>query len=119
MRYMREISKSTKAPVFWAKFAWLFWIMVGVVIGCYFFPAENVVVDRIVERRVEVPVERIVEKRVEVPVDRIVEKRVEVPVEKIIYRDRPPAAVAPEAGATPASLPQQDPEALADPARKK
>ena len=85
---MREISKSTKAPVFWAKFAWLFWIMVGVVIGCYFFPAENVVVDRIVERRVEVPVERIVEKRVQVPVEVIKYVDRMVPVEKIVYRER-------------------------------
>ena len=29
------------------------------------------------------------------PLERIVEKRVEVPVEKIVYRDRPAAAVAP------------------------
>ncbi|MBK7226242.1 MAG: hypothetical protein IPH96_12860 [Saprospiraceae bacterium] len=44
--------------------------------------------DRIVEKRVEVPVDRIVEKRIEVPVDRIVEKivekRVEVPVDRIV-----------------------------------
>ena len=46
------------------------------------------VVERVVEKRVEVPVERVVEKvvekRVEVPVEveKIVEKRVEVPVEK-------------------------------------
>ena len=45
------------------------------------------VVERVVEKRVEVPVERVVEKvvekRVEVPVEveKIVEKRVEVPVE--------------------------------------
>ena len=42
------------------------------------------VVEKIVEKRVEVPVEKIVEKRVEVPVEKIVEKRVEVPVEKIV-----------------------------------
>ena len=41
-------------------------------------------VDRIVEKRVEVPVE----KRVEVPVVKFVEKMVEVPVERIVYRDR-------------------------------
>ena len=40
------------------------------------------VVERVVEKRVEVPVERVVEKRVEVPVERVVEKRVEVPVEQ-------------------------------------
>ena len=43
-----------------------------------------VVVEKIVEKRVEVPVEKIVEKRVEVPVEKIVEKIVEVPVEKIV-----------------------------------
>lgn len=41
-------------------------------------------VDRIVEKRVEVPVE----KKVEVPVVKVVEKMVEVPVERIVYRDR-------------------------------
>jgi hypothetical protein len=47
-------------------------------------------VDRVVEKRVEVPVEKIVEKRVEVPIEKIVEKRVEVPipVERVVYRDR-------------------------------
>ena len=40
------------------------------------------VVEKIVEKRVEVPVEKIVEKRVEVPVEKIVEKVVEVPVGK-------------------------------------
>ncbi len=52
------------------------------------------VIEKIVEKRVEVPVEKIVEKRVEVPVEkivevpveRIVEKRVEVPVEKIVEK---------------------------------
>ena len=51
-------------------------------------------VDRIVEKRVEVPVE----KRVEVPVVKVVEKMVEVPVERIVYRDRfveKPASSAP------------------------
>ena len=43
-------------------------------------------VEKIVEKRVEVPVEKIVEKRVEVPVEKIVEKIVEVPVEKIVER---------------------------------
>ena len=50
------------------------------------------VIEKIVEKRVEVPVEKIIEKRievpvekiVEVPVEKIVEKRVEVPVEKIV-----------------------------------
>jgi len=47
------------------------------------------VVEKIVEKRVEVPVEKIVEKRVEVPVEKIVEKevRVEVPVEKIVEKE--------------------------------
>ena len=52
------------------------------------FPVDQdpppVVVEKIVEKRVEVPVEKIVEKRVEVPVEKIVEKIVEVPVEKIV-----------------------------------
>ena len=50
-------------------------------------PVERVV-EKVVEERVEVPVEveKIVEKRVEVPVEKIVEKRVEVPVEKIVER---------------------------------
>jgi predicted flap endonuclease-1-like 5' DNA nuclease len=46
-------------------------------------PVEKVV-ERIVEKRVEVPVEKIVEKivekRVEVPVEKIVEKRIEIPM---------------------------------------
>jgi hypothetical protein len=78
-------------------------LIAGVVIGRAFFPLEipkPFVVEKVIEKRVEVPVERIVEKRVEVPVDRVVEKRVEVPtevvkyvdrmvpVEKIVYRDR-------------------------------
>ena len=37
------------------------------------------VIEKIVEKRVEVPVEKIVEKRIEVPVERIIEKKVEVP----------------------------------------
>ena len=57
-------------------------------------PAQPRVIEKIVEKRVEVPVEKIVEKRVEVPVEkivevpveRIVEKRVEVPVEKIVEK---------------------------------
>ena len=44
------------------------------------------IIEKIVEKRVEVPVEKIVEKRVEVPVEKIVEKRVEVPVEKIVEK---------------------------------
>lgn len=36
-----------------------------------------VTVEKIVEKRVEVPIEKIIEKRIEVPVDRVVEKRVE------------------------------------------
>jgi hypothetical protein len=77
----------------------------GAFIGAYFFPDTKTTyvekpvevvryVDRIVERRVEVPVirqvevpfEKIVEKRVEVPVEKLVERRVEVPIEKIVYR---------------------------------
>lgn len=41
-------------------------------------------VEVVVERTVEIPVERIVEKVVEVPVERVVEKIVEVPVEKSV-----------------------------------
>ena len=50
-------------------------------------PVERVV-EKVVEKRVEVPVEveKIVEKRVEVPVEKVVEKIVEVPVEKIVER---------------------------------
>ena len=48
------------------------------------------VVEKVVEKRVEVPVEKIVEKVVEVPVEKvvekIVEKRVEVPVEKVVEK---------------------------------
>ena len=68
------------------------------------FPVDQdpppVVVEKIVEKRVEVPVEKIVEKIVEVPVEKIVEKivevekRVEVPVEKIVEKivevEKPP-----------------------------
>ena len=46
----------------------------------------EVPVEKIVEKRVEVPVEKIVERVVEVPVEKVVEKRVEVPVEKIVER---------------------------------
>lgn len=52
-------------------------------------PVEKIVEKRVevpVEKIVEVPVEKIVEKRVEVPVEKIVEKRVEVPVEKIVEK---------------------------------
>ena len=65
-------------------------------------PVEKVV-EKVVEKRVEVPVEKVVvkevpveklvEKRVEVPVEKlvekIVEKRVEVPVEKIVVKEVP------------------------------
>ena len=72
------------------------------------FPIDQdpppVVVEKIVEKRVEVPVEKIVEKIVEVPVEKIVEveKRVEVPVEKIVEKivevEKPPrtTVVVPE-----------------------
>jgi len=56
-------------------------------------------VDRIVEKRVEVPVE----KRVEVPVVKIVEKMVEIPVDRIVYRDR---VVEKPIAAVPAGLSQ-------------
>jgi len=49
-------------------------------------PPVEKIVEKVVEKRVEVPVEKIVEKRVEVPVEKIVEKRVEVPVEKIVEK---------------------------------
>jgi len=45
-------------------------------------------VDRVIEKRIEVPVEKVVERRVDVPMEKIVEKRVEVPVDRIVYRDR-------------------------------
>ena len=76
------------------------------------FPVDQdpppVVVEKIVEKRVEVPVEKIVEKIVEVPLEKIVEKivevekRVEVPVEKIVEKivevEKPPrtTVVVPE-----------------------
>ena len=44
--------------------------------------------ERIVEKRVEVPVDRVVEKRVEVPTEVIKYVDRMVPVEKIVYRDR-------------------------------
>jgi hypothetical protein len=44
------------------------------------------VIEKIVEKRVEVPVEKIVEKRVEVPVEKIVEKRVEVQDPELLAR---------------------------------
>tara|TARA_B100002049_G_C16084736_1_gene378815 strand:+ start:2006 stop:3424 length:1419 start_codon:yes stop_codon:yes gene_type:complete len=49
-------------------------------------PTETIIevpVVKVVEKRVEIPVEKIVEKRIEVPVEKIVEKRVEVPVENV------------------------------------
>lgn len=51
---------------------------------------NNLVVDNIVEKIVEVPVEKIVEKTVEVPVEKIVE----VPVEKVIEKE--PIAIDPK-----------------------
>ena len=48
-------------------------------------PVEKIV-EKIVEKRVEVPVEKIVEVPVEKIVEKIVEKRVEVPVEKIVEK---------------------------------
>jgi hypothetical protein len=45
-------------------------------------------VDRIVEKRVEVKVDKIIEKRVEVPVERIVEKRIEVPVDRVVHVEK-------------------------------
>jgi predicted flap endonuclease-1-like 5' DNA nuclease len=48
-------------------------------------PVEKIV-EKVVEKRVEVPVEKIIEKKVEVPVDRIVEKVVTVPVDKIVEK---------------------------------
>jgi hypothetical protein len=49
-------------------------------------PAQTTTVERPVERVVYV--DRVVEKRVEVPVEKIVTKRVEVPVMKIVYRTK-------------------------------
>ena len=52
-------------------------------------PVEKIVevpVEKIVEKVVEVPVEKIVEKVVDVPVEKVVEKVVEVPVEKIVEK---------------------------------
>ena len=53
-------------------------------------PVEKIV-EKIVEKRVEVPVEKIVVKEVPVEkiVEKIVEKRVEVPVEKIVVKEVP------------------------------
>ncbi|MUH01532.1 hypothetical protein F7734_58445 [Scytonema sp. UIC 10036] len=44
------------------------------------------VVEKPVEKIVEVPVEKIVEKIVEVPVEKVVEKMIEIPVEKVIEK---------------------------------
>ena len=66
-------------------------LIAGVVIGRAFFPLEipkPFVVEKVIEKRVEVPVERIVEKRVEVPTEVIKYVDRMVPVEKIVYRDR-------------------------------
>lgn len=46
----------------------------------------EVPVEKVVEKIVEVPVEKVVEKIVEVPVEKVVEKIVEVPVEKIVEK---------------------------------
>lgn len=55
-------------------------LLAGMAMGANLFPrTEQVTVERIVERRVEVPVE------VVKYLDRVVEKRVEVPVEKVVY----------------------------------
>ena len=89
-------------------------LLVGILAGRAFFPLEipkAFIVEK--EKRVEVPVDRIViqkepfevikyvdrivEKRVEVPVER----RVEVPVEKIVYLDR---ILQKPAGSLPADL---------------
>ena len=51
-------------------------------------PAPQVV-EKIVEKRVEVPVEKVVEKRVEVPVEKVVEKDVPVTVEKVVVKEVP------------------------------
>ncbi len=64
----------------------------GIWLGSAFFPVVEI---QVVERRIEVPVEviksveRVVEKRVEVPVEKVVEKRIEIPVDKVIYREPP------------------------------
>ena len=66
-------------------------LVAGGVIGRTFFPLEipkPLIVEKIIEKRVEVPVERIVEKRVQVPVEVIKYVDRMVPVEKIVYRDR-------------------------------
>lgn len=47
---------------------------------------EPQVVEKVVEKIVEVPVEKVVEKVVEVPVEKVVEKVVEVPVEKVVEK---------------------------------
>lgn len=83
-------------------FAGLLWLVIGVLVGRYFFPEIKIEqVEKRVEiiKRVEVPVDRIVErvvvkeveKRVEVPVvvERLVERRVEVPVEVVKYSEKP------------------------------
>ena len=103
---MREIpeqrSKFSASAVF-TGMASMISLGIGVFVGALFFPKTEIkavdrrvevpvevikYVDRVVEKRVEVPFDRIIEKRVEVPVEKIVEKRVEVPVERVVYRDR-------------------------------
>ena len=84
----------------------------------------EVPVEKIVEKRVEVPVEKIVEKivekRIEVPVEKIVEKivekRVEVPVEKIVEKiievEPPPRTAIVEQQAVSADGSQPPPIAM-------
>ena len=69
---------------------------------CLALPPEVKVVEKVVEKRVEVPVptgdgvkvvEKIVEKRVEVPVEKIVEKIVEKVVEKEVVKEVPVAKI--------------------------
>ena len=71
--------------------AGLVMLVFGMLAGRALFPLEipkPFVVEKVVEKRVEVPVDRVVEKRVEVPVEKVVERRVEVPVEVVKYVDR-------------------------------
>lgn len=73
---MREISETTGAPAFWPKFAWLFWLISGVVLGRYLFPVERVdvkpvdVVQQPVSVAVPVPV-RLVEVKPTAEPDRL------------------------------------------------
>jgi len=69
-------------------------------------PEEPRVVEKIVEKIVEVPVEKIVERIVEKPVEKIVEKIVEKPVEKIVEKivEKP----CPKCDVAPAPAPKDD-----------